>query len=188
MPRVDSTIVDSARVDSIEIDSSRVHSIEPIIGHNPRIMILGSMPGIISINAVQYYANPRNLFWAVLADLFGIDIDCSYESKIQQIQQLPLIVWDTLKTCRREGSLDSKILNTDIEANDIVALLRQFPTVEAIAFNGIASAKYFDRLVKPQLATDLDIELLKMPSTSPANAAMKREQKIELWRRLCQFI
>jgi TDG/mug DNA glycosylase family protein len=183
MSGVDSTIVDSAKV-----DSTRVYSIEPIIGRNPRIMILGSMPGIISINAAQYYANPRNVFWIVLADLFGIDIDCSYESKVQQMQQLPMIVWDTLKACHREGSLDSKILNTDIEANDIAALLNRYPTVQAIAFNGGASAKYFDRLVKPQLANELSVELLKMPSTSPANAGMKREQKLELWRRLSVFI
>ncbi len=169
-------------------DSPRVYSNEPIIGRNPRIIILGSMPGIISINAAQYYANPRNLFWMVLADLFSIDIDCSYESKVLQMQQLPMIVWDTLKTCHREGSLDSKILNTDIEANDIATLLKQFPTVQAIAFNGNASAKYFDRLVKPQLPKDLDIELLKMPSTSPANAGMKRAQKLETWRRLSRFI
>jgi TDG/mug DNA glycosylase family protein len=178
----------SSKVDLTKVDSSRVHSIEPIIGRNPRIIILGSMPGIISINAAQYYANPRNLFWVVLADLFSIDIDCSYESKVQQIQQLPIIVWDTLKACHRKGSLDSKILNTDIEANDIDALLKQFPAVQAIAFNGGASAKYFDRLVKPQLAADLDLELLKMPSTSPANAGMKREQKLKIWRRLSVFI
>lgn len=167
---------------------TRVHSIEPIIGLNPRILILGSMPGIISINAAQYYANPRNLFWTVLADLFGIDIDCAYDSKVEQIQQLPMILWDTLKACHREGSLDSRILNTDIEANDIKALLSRYPTVQAIAFNGGASAKYFDRLVKPQLPTDMSVELLKMPSTSPANAGMKREKKLELWRRLSAFI
>ena len=175
-------------VHSASIHSTRVCSIEPIIGHNPRIIILGSMPGIISINAAQYYANPRNLFWTVLADLFGMDIDCSYESKVQQIQQLPMIVWDTLKACHREGSLDSKILNTDIEANDIAALLNSYPTVQAIAFNGGASAKYFDRLVKPLIPINLNIELLKMPSTSPANAGMKRERKLELWRRLSAFI
>jgi TDG/mug DNA glycosylase family protein len=167
---------------------AKVHSIEPIIGRNPRIIILGSMPGIISINAIQYYANPRNLFWMVLADLFGIDINCSYESKVQQVQQLPIIIWDTLKSCHREGSLDSKILSTDLEANDIGALLKQFPTVQAIAFNGGASAKYFDRLVKPQLSKDLSVELFKMPSTSPANAGMKQQQKLEIWRKLCGFI
>jgi TDG/mug DNA glycosylase family protein len=166
----------------------RVFSIEPIIGRNPRIIILGSMPGIISINAAQYYANPRNLFWTVLADLFSIDIDCSYESKVQQMEELPIILWDTLKACHREGSLDSKILSANIEANDIGALLKQFPTVQAIAFNGGASAKYFDRLVKPQLSKDLSVELFKMPSTSPANAGMKQQQKLEIWRRLCQFI
>jgi len=167
---------------------TKVHSIEPIIGRNPRIIILGSMPGIISINAIQYYANPRNLFWMVLEDLFGIDINASYEFKVQQVQQLPLIIWDTLKSCHREGSLDSKILSTDLEANDIGALLKRFPTVQAIAFNGGASAKYFDRLVRPQLSKDLNVELFKMPSTSPANAGMKQQQKLEIWRKLCRFI
>ena len=166
----------------------KVHSIEPIIGRNPRIIILGSMPGIISIHAAQYYANPRNLFWMMLADLFSIDIDCSYESKVQQVQQLPIIIWDTLKTCHREGSLDSKITSADIEANDIGALLEQFPTLQAIVFNGAASAKYFDRLVKPLLAKNLNVELLKMPSTSPANAGMKRQHKLETWRKLSRFI
>jgi TDG/mug DNA glycosylase family protein len=104
------------------------------------------------------------------------------------MEELPIILWDTLKACHREGSLDSKILSANIEANDIGALLKQFPTVQAIAFNGGASAKYFDRLVKPQLSKDLNVELFKMPSTSPANAGMKQQQKLEIWRRLCQFI
>lgn len=165
-----------------------VHSIEPIIGRKPRIIILGSMPSIISINASQYYANPRNLFWMVLADLFDIDIHCSYESKVKQVQQLPIIIWDTLKSCHREGSLDSKILSTDLETNDIGALLKQFPTVQAIAFNGGASAKYFDRLIKPKLSKDQNVELFKMPSTSPANAGMKQQLKLDIWRGLCRFI
>ena len=167
---------------------TQVHSIEPIIGRNPRIIILGSMPGIISINASQYYANPCNLFWMVLADLFDININCSYESKVQQVQQLPVIIWDTLKSCHREGSLDSKILSTDLEANDIGSLLKQFPTVQVIAFNGAASAKYFDRLVKPQLSKEQNVEFFKMPSTSPANAGMKQQLKLDIWRRLCRFI
>lgn len=167
---------------------NQVHSIEPIIGRDPRIIILGSMPGIISINAAEYYANPRNIFWIVMAELFAIDIDCDYQAKVQQLRDLPIILWDTLKSCHREGSLDSKILNADIQPNDIAALLKQYPTVQAIAFNGAASARYFDRLIKPQLLDDLRIDLLKMPSTSPANAGMKLEQKIELWRRLSVFI
>ncbi|MFT5656778.1 MAG: TDG/mug DNA glycosylase family protein [Gammaproteobacteria bacterium] len=167
---------------------ARVHSIEPIIGRNPRIIILGSMPGIISINAAQYYANPRNMFWAVLAELFGIDTDCSYQARVEQIRELPIILWDTLKACHREGSLDSKILNTEIEANDIVGLLEQHQSVQAIVFNGAASAKYFDRLITPHMPAKRNIELLKMPSTSPANAGMGFDQKIESWKELLRFI
>ena len=96
-----------------------VHSFEPIVGRNPRIVILGSMPGVVSLQAAQYYANPRNAFWAIIAELFGIDLDCSYPSRVEQISQLPLVLWDTLKACQREGSLDSKILKQQIEANDI---------------------------------------------------------------------
>jgi TDG/mug DNA glycosylase family protein len=102
-----------------------VHSFEPIVGRDPRIVILGSMPGVVSLQAAQYYANPRNAFWTIIAELFGIDIDCDYDSRVQHISQLPLILWDTLKACHREGSLDSKILKQQIEANDIAGLLER---------------------------------------------------------------
>lgn len=167
---------------------TRVRSFEPIIGCNPRVIILGSMPGVISLNAAQYYANPRNMFWQVVAGLFNIDTDCSYQARVRKIRQLPIILWDTLKACHREGSLDAKIVNADIEANDIVALLEQYPSVRAIAFNGAAAAKYFDRLVRPNVPGNLGIELLKMPSTSPANARMGFEQKLGSWKRLLAFI
>ncbi len=165
-----------------------VHSFEPIVGRDPRIVILGSMPGVVSLQAVQYYANPRNAFWAIIADLFGIDIDCSYQSRVQQISQLPLILWDTLKACHREGSLDSKILKQQIEANDIAGLLAQYSGLRAIAFNGAASEKYFNQLEKPRLPTNHQLELIKLPSTSPANAAMNFEEKLSAWRQLLTYL
>jgi TDG/mug DNA glycosylase family protein len=165
-----------------------VHSFEPVVGRNPRIIILGSMPGVVSLQAVQYYANPRNAFWTIIADLFDIDIECSYDSRIEQISKLPLILWDTLKACHREGSLDSKILKQQIEANDIVGLVERHKGLRAIAFNGAASEKYFNQLEKPRLPADHQIELIKLPSTSPANASMKFEQKLMAWRRLLEFL
>ena len=102
-----------------------VHSFEPVVGRDPRIVILGSMPGVVSLQAVQYYANPRNTFWAIIAELFGIDIECNYESRVRQVSHLPLILWDTLKACHRQGSLDSKILRQQIEANNIAGLVEQ---------------------------------------------------------------
>ena len=165
-----------------------VHSFEPIVGRDPRIVILGSMPGVVSLQAVQYYANPRNAFWAIIAELFDIDIDCSYQSRVAQVAQLPLIMWDTLKACHREGSLDSKILRQQIEANDIAGLLGQHRGLRAIAFNGAASEKYFSQLEKPRLAENHQLELIKLPSTSPANAAMNFQQKLAAWRQLLDYI
>ena len=89
-----------------------VHSFEPVIGNNPRVLILGSMPGIASLDAIQYYAHPRNAFWPIIADLFSIDINCEYPQRIEQVKQLPVILWDTIKACHREGSLDSNIQST----------------------------------------------------------------------------
>ncbi len=128
-----------------------VHSFEPIVGRDPRIVILGSMPGVVSLQAVQYYANPHNAFWAIIAELFGIDKECNYESRIRQISRSPLILWDTLKSCHREGSLDSKILRQQIEANNVAGLVEQHSSLRVIAFNGAASAKYFDQLEKHRL-------------------------------------
>ena len=165
-----------------------VHSFEPIVGRDPRIVILGSMPGVVSLQAVQYYANPRNAFWAIIAELFGIDTECNYESRIRQISRSPLILWDTLKSCHREGSLDSKILRQQIEANNVAGLVEQHSSLRVIAFNGAASAKYFDQLEKHRLPVNHRLALIKLPSTSPANATMNFEQKLAAWRILLDYL
>ncbi len=165
-----------------------VHSFEPIVGRDPRILILGSMPGVVSLQAVQYYANPRNAFWAIVAELFSVDINCGYESRIAQVSQLPLILWDTLKACHRQGSLDSKILRQQIEANNIAGLVEQHSGLRVIAFNGAASAKYFDQLEKHRLPANHRLVLIKLPSTSPANATMNFQQKLAAWRILLDYL
>ena len=165
----------------------QVHSFEPIIGHRPRVIILGSMPGVASLEAVQYYAHPRNAFWPIMAELFGIDHKASYGFRISEIEKLPLILWDTLRACYRPGSLDSNIELGSAQANDFPVLLQQFPDIRAIVFNGATSEKYFRKLVVPILSGVSDIELLRMPSTSPANAGMNFEQKLAAWRRILAF-
>jgi hypoxanthine-DNA glycosylase len=163
-----------------------VHSFEPVIGSNPRVLILGSMPGVVSLQAVQYYANPRNAFWPVMADLFAIEIDCEYQHRIDQIKQLPIILWDTIKACHRRGSLDSSIQQHQLEANDIPALLEQYDDIQLVACNGATSEKYLNRLVKNQLPDE--IEILRLPSTSPANAGMSYEQKLSAWRVIKDYV
>lgn len=166
---------------------TRVQSFAPIIGTNPRIIVLGSMPGVASLEAVQYYAHPRNAFWPIMGQLFGIDYEADYAHRIAALEQLPLILWDTLAACFRPGSLDSNIDMQSARANDFPGLLQRFPEVQAILFNGATSEKYFRQLVLPGLDA-ADIELIRMPSTSPANAGMNFEQKLAAWRRLLDFI
>ena len=167
---------------------SRVHSFEPIIGHRPRVIILGSMPGVASLEAVQYYAHPRNAFWPIMADLFGIDPEASYPLRIQQIAKAPVILWDTLRSCHRPGSLDADIARDSVQANDIVGLLKKYTGIRAIAFNGGTSEKYFKKLVAPHLPQQRDIELLRMPSTSPAHAGMNFVQKLAAWQQLLDYL
>jgi len=167
---------------------SRVQSFAPVIGRQPRIVILGSMPGVASLEAVQYYAHPRNAFWPIIGELFGIDPAQDYEARISHLEKLPVILWDTLQACHRPGSLDSNIDAGSVRANDFAELLSRFPEIRAILFNGATSEKYFKQLVVPKLPDSLEIELIKMPSTSPAHAGMRFEQKLEVWRRLLDFV
>jgi hypoxanthine-DNA glycosylase len=164
-----------------------VQSFAPIIGASPRIIILGSMPGVASLEAMQYYAHPRNAFWPILDELFGIDRKACYQSRVAELERLPLILWDTLRACHRPGSLDSNIEMQSARANDFPGLLQRFPGVRAILFNGATSEKYFRQLVLPELHAS-DLELIRMPSTSPANAGMNFEQKLAAWRRLLDFV
>ena len=165
---------------------ARVQSFAPVIGERPRILILGSMPGVASLDAVQYYAHPRNVFWPIMADLFSIDASADYAQRVAQISAAPVILWDTLKRCYRPGSLDSSIARDSVEANDIPALLDEYPDVSVVACNGASSTNYFRKLVLARISPS--IELLQMPSTSPANAAMNFEQKLAAWRRLLDFV
>jgi len=167
---------------------SRVQSFAPVIGRQPRIVILGSMPGVASLEAVQYYAHPRNAFWPIMGELFGIDPAAAYDSRISELEKLPLILWDTLQACHRPGSLDSNIDAGSVRANDFLRLLSRFPEIRTILFNGATSEKYFKQLVIPKLPDPFAVELIKMPSTSPAHAGMRFEQKLEAWRRLLDFI
>ena len=167
---------------------TRVQSFEPIVGHQPRIIILGSMPGVASLEAVQYYAHPRNAFWPIMEALFGIDHGASYQVRVRELSRQPLILWDTLQACHRPGSLDSNIDVNSAHANDFPGLLQRYPEIRAILFNGATSEKYFRKLVTPILPKPLAIELLRMPSTSPAHAGMSFKQKLKAWRRLLDYI
>jgi hypoxanthine-DNA glycosylase len=146
------------------------------------------MPGVASLEAMQYYAHPRNAFWPIMGELFDFDHEVDYDARIGEIRKLPIILWDSLQSCHRPGSLDSNIDIKSAEPNDFPALLERHSEIRAIFFNGATSEKYFRRLALPNLPPDLDIELLRLPSTSPAHAGMTFERKLDAWREVLAYL
>ena len=146
-------------------------------GENPRILILGSMPSVKSLEEAQYYAHPRNAFWRIQAALFDEPFTTNYEERKRRLMHHGIALWDSAASCIREGSLDSAI--TEAVPTDVPALLAAHPSIGHIFFNGGASQKLFlrfHRSLKGQIFTTL------LPSTSPAAAVLTLEQKTERWR------
>ena len=146
------------------------------------------MPGIASLEAVQYYAHPRNAFWPIMGLLFDFDPALDYPARIAEVEKRPLILWDSLQSCYRPGSLDSSIDFDSARANDFPGLLAEHPAIRAICFNGATAEKYFRRLALPEFQDGLNLELLRLPSTSPANAGMTFAQKLAAWRRILDYL
>ena len=168
--------------------SAKVQSFASIVGSRPRIVILGSMPGVASLEAVQYYAHPRNAFWPIMGRLFDFEHEVEYVKRVATLELLPLILWDSLQSCVRPGSLDSAIDMTTTRANDFPGLFAEHAGIRAVFCNGATSEKYFRRLALPALEDRFEFDLVRLPSTSPANAGMKFEQKLDAWRRILDYV
>ena len=160
----------------------RIYGFAPVIGENPRILILGSMPSVKSLEQAQYYGHPRNAFWKIQAALFEEEYTENYEERIIRLKNHGIALWDSVHSCVRPGSLDSSI--TDVIPNDIARLLYETPTVGHIFFNGNASRQIF--LKHHRQLKDFPSTLL--PSTSPAAAMYTFEQKLERWRCIHEFL
>lgn len=159
-----------------------VNSFEPIIDHSSKILILGTMPGIKSLEMQQYYANERNLFWAILFKLFEQCYSNDYTVRKNLLLKNAVAVWDTLKLCQRNGSLDSEI--QDAEPNNLHQLINDYPTIKTILFNG----KYAESFYKKHNPLFQGINYVSMPSTSPANARYNYEYKLKAWSVLKKYL
>lgn len=151
------------------------------IDNNSKILILGSMPGIKSLEEQQYYAHPQNRFWKVMGTICNEPKlhEFDYETKLKSLLKNNIALWDTIKSCKREGSLDSDIQNET--PNDIRKLLKQYPNIKTICLNGNKSysafKKYFPDLLDKYIC-------YKMPSTSPANARYSLSILIKEWSKI----
>ncbi len=155
-----------------------------IVGRSDaRLLILGSLPGRISLARSEYYAQPRNAFWPIMGELFGASPDLPYNDRLRLLKQRGVALWDVCAAGERLGSLDSAILPSSVEANDIGEFLRTHVGISLVCFNGKKAKEIYDRKVAPKppaIFGRIGFEVL--PSTSPAHAAMSYEQKLARWR------
>ncbi|WP_424244656.1 hypoxanthine-DNA glycosylase [Elusimicrobium posterum] len=141
-----------------------------------KILILGTMPGEESLAHAEYYAHARNAFWPIMFELFGGSLEnASYKDKKNLILSNSIALWDVLRSCEREGSLDSDIRN--MIPNDINSFLCGHPTVKAVFFNGKAAEKFYNKFFERLPG----VKYFSLPSTSPANAQLNYAQKLALW-------
>jgi TDG/mug DNA glycosylase family protein len=155
----------------------------PIMRVDATRLVLGSMPSKLSLQHQQYYGNPRNAFWRICSAALGIDAQAPYTERCSRVMDARIAVWDVLHACVRKTSLDADIVEDSIVANNFAELLLNCPELHAIYFNGAVAERLFKRYVLPQLADGVaGRSMLRLPSTSPANAAMNFEAKLARWR------
>lgn len=162
---------------SVAARGARLQGLAPVVAPHTRVLVLGSFPSAASLAVGQYYAHPRNQFWPILSTLWGVDLRAlPYAQRLDEVRRRGLGIWDVHASCRREGSLDSAI--EAARPNDLRALVRQLPQLRAIAHNGGESARSM------ALTRTLVPEVVRLPSTSPANAGWSLERKLQAWRAL----
>lgn len=147
-----------------------------MVGESPRLLILGSLPGEESLRRAQYYAHKNNAFWRIMGELCGFDPALEYDGRIEALKRAGVALWDVAAEGSREGSLDSDL--TLHRANSVAELVRSHPTIRRIGCNG---SKAYELLRKSAPELFETLEVVKLPSTSPAAAMLRYEQKLERW-------
>ncbi len=151
----------------------KIFSFPPIINEQSKILILGTMPGKDSLKFNEYYAHSRNAFWKIMFTLFNQPFSSDYKTKQALLLNNNIALWDILKACERESSLDSDIIGE--EPNDLEILLKNHPQINHLIFNGKSAVNYF---MKYKKENSLPFKVL--PSTSPA-FTISIERKLSEW-------
>lgn len=158
---------------------NRRKAFPPVLGGSPKILILGSMPGEESLRQARYYAHPKNAFWPILGELLGFDPNAPYDTRLDALKEAGIALWDVLESCVRPGSMDSDIKHE--RTNNFKKLFERNPGIALVVFNGCTAERLFIRRVAPGLKLD-GVEFRKAPSTSPAFASLRFEEKLRRWR------
>lgn len=152
-------------------------SFDYIVNDNTHTLVIGSMPGIASLNAGEYYAHKHNLFWKLVFEAFNEEyISPTFETKINLLLAHGIGLWDAAKSCSRHGSLDTNI--TNVIPNDFQHLFSEYPNIKRLLFNGQKSFQLFKKYHSSLLN---DMEYAILPSTSPANASITLVRRKQIW-------
>jgi TDG/mug DNA glycosylase family protein len=160
----------------------QVQSFPPIATRTARVLILGTMPGKVSLRERQYYAHPQNVFWRILGGILGFDPTSPYDARVAAVQSADIAIWDVLKSCIRAGSMDSAIEGSSVVPNDFAAFLAEHPQIRRICFNGAKAEALYLKHVRPRLDANPEAQYLRLPSTSPANASWSIAEKVRAWQ------
>lgn len=157
----------------------------PLIDDRSRVLVLGSFPSKQSLAKREYYGNAQNHFWQIMGLLFSFDPQAPYAERTAALSRNGVAVWDVIAECSREGSGDDAI--QEASANALLGLLRDYPGVRHIAFNG-GTALRTARIFVPDLFEDGGVKWRQFPSTSPRHARLKLEAKLAAWRQLTDWL
>ena len=179
----------AARAAAGPAQPTRLVGLPPVVSARTVVLILGSFPGAASLKAQQYYGHPQNHFWRILQSLWPQHPlppagPQHYAQRCAWLLERRLGLWDVYASCEREGSLDTSIRSAVV--NDFAQLLRECPALRAIAHNGGESFKH-SAAVRQQWAgvhADAQVQSIRLPSTSPANASWSFERKQTAWAEL----
>lgn len=155
----------------------------PVADSRARVLVLGSLPGPVSLRERQYYAQPRNAFWGIMGVLVGAAPEQSYETRLESLRSHHVALWDVCASAHRPGALDAAIRRASVVPNDFATFFTEHSELRLVYFNGKAAAELYRRKVLPGLPEELQaLRYQTLPSTSPALAALTFAQKLERWK------
>ncbi len=158
-----------------------MHPFKPIMFKDTQILILGSFPSIKSFENDFYYAHPRNQFWKIMQEVTSYPVN-NRDQKIWLLKECKLGLWDMIRSCQRENSLDSSLESEEV--NDIAGFLEAYPSIQKLAFTGKKAETLFNIHF-----SHLDMETVYLPSPSAAYAKMSLANKVNIYKEQlpCQF-
>jgi len=159
----------------------RSDGLAPVAQPDAKVLILGTLPGQVSLQMRQYYAQPRNLFWKIMGELVDARPELPYAERLQRLAARGIALWDVCADARRPGSLDASIDADTVVANPFNQFFSDHPDIVLVCFNGATAEKLYRRHVLPNLPAQHGITYLGLPSTSPAHAAMSFAEKLAKW-------